>query len=95
MGTTISFRTEETKRDELDRLAEALDRDRSWIINQALDNYLDLQQWQIEEIRKGMAATDAGHTVSTAQLREMLEKRNAKVRARRGSADGKRRATRT
>jgi predicted transcriptional regulator len=80
MSTTISFRTEEAKRDELDRLAEALDRDRSWVINDAIEHYLDLQRWQMHEIEKGIVDTDAGRTLSTEQVRDLLASRNTAAR---------------
>jgi len=37
---TVSFRTEEEKLNDLDRVAEAQHRDRTFILNAAIDNYL-------------------------------------------------------
>ncbi len=48
----LTFRTEDSKRDELDLLTKNMDRDRSYMINEALDQYLDLHHWQLEQIRK-------------------------------------------
>ena len=54
----ISFRTGAATVEALDRLAEAFDRDRSYVINRALEAYLEVYRWQIEHIAK--AAADAG-----------------------------------
>jgi predicted transcriptional regulator len=56
----VSFRTEESKVAAVDDLAASLDRDRSYVINQALDAYLELQRWQVEHIREAKAEADAG-----------------------------------
>ena len=53
---TISFRLEAGKKDKLDAIAAALDRDRSYLLNEAIDAYLEVHQWQIEHIREGVQA---------------------------------------
>lgn len=50
---TITFRTERETRDRLDQVANAMDRDRSYILNQAIDTYLEIYNWQIEHIKAG------------------------------------------
>lgn len=57
---TLSFRTEETLRTRLDRLAEARRRDRSFLINEAIEQYIELQEWQEARIREGIAEADRG-----------------------------------
>lgn len=74
----LTFRTEDSKRDQLDLLAKNMDRDRSYMINEALDQYLDLHRWQIEQIRKGEEDIQAGRWLSHKQVRERLEKHIAK-----------------
>lgn len=76
--TTISFRTDETRKDALDTIAKQQQRDRSFLINEALDNYLDVYQWQIEHIKKGIAAADRGEFVS----QEEVDAKFAELRAR-------------
>jgi predicted transcriptional regulator len=41
---TISFRLDSDKVDALDVLAKALDRDRTYLLNEAVSAYLDVQQ---------------------------------------------------
>lgn len=74
MSITLSLRTEEEVVSNLDRLAEALDRNRNWIINEAITQFIDLHAWQLEQIKKGVADSDAGRTISTDQLLDRIGK---------------------
>jgi predicted transcriptional regulator len=38
----------------IDELAVAQDRDRSYILNQALDIYLEVMEWQLAHIKEGL-----------------------------------------
>jgi predicted transcriptional regulator len=44
----------------VDELAAVLDRDRSAVINEAIDAYLDLHQWQVERIQRALAEAESG-----------------------------------
>jgi predicted transcriptional regulator len=37
--------------EKLDTIAQGLDRSRNWIVNQAIDQYLELYEWQREKIQ--------------------------------------------
>jgi predicted transcriptional regulator len=78
--TTISFRTDEARKAALDELASSQQRDRSFLINEALDNYLDVQRWQIEHIRKGMAEADSGEFVSPEDMAETFADLSSRCR---------------
>ena len=67
MSISLTFRTEENKRDQLDKVAGSLDRNRNWVINEAIDSFLELYRWQLEEIEKGIADHAAGLTHSAVQ----------------------------
>lgn len=69
---TISFRLDEDKVEALDRLAEALDRDRTYLLNEAVAAYLDLQRWHIEQIEKGIRQADAGKLVEHDRVKKMV-----------------------
>ena len=62
----------------LDKIAEAFDRNRNWIINEAIKNYLDLHQWQINQVEQGFADAAAGRTISHDDLKGRIAKRHAK-----------------
>ena len=72
---TISFRLDSDKVGALDSLAEALDRDRSYLLNEAVTAYLDVQRWHIDQIKAGIRQADAGELIDHAQVRKMWAKR--------------------
>lgn len=70
MRTTLSFRTEEETRQQIDKVAESLERDRSWVINEAVANYLQLYNWQLQQIDEGIRELDAGQGYTLDEVRE-------------------------
>ena len=72
---TISFRLEPAKREALDAVATALDRDRSYILNEAIDAYLDVQQWQMDHIREGLRQADNGEFATDAEMKATFSRR--------------------
>lgn len=57
----------------LDKLAGLTDRDRSYLIKQAVTEYIALQRWQVEEIEKAIAEADAGLLASEKQVKQMFD----------------------
>lgn len=76
---TVSFRLDSDKVEALDDLAKALDRDRTYLLNAAVDAYLDVQQWQIEHVKAAIKQADAGELIEHDEVRT----RAAKWRRRR------------
>ncbi len=56
----VTVRMTADKRAQLDALARAVDRDRSWLINEAVDAYLAVHRWQIAHIEAGLRDAEAG-----------------------------------
>jgi predicted transcriptional regulator len=71
---TISFRIDADKIDALDTLARSLDRDRSYLLNQAVDAYLDVQAWQLQQVRASLRQVAAGKTVDHSQVRKLASR---------------------
>jgi predicted transcriptional regulator len=78
---TASIRVDDEKLDRLDKLAEAVDRPRSWLINQAIDRYLDEEEQFIAAVEEGIAAADRGELIPHEQV--MKEARDLVDRAMR------------
>ena len=57
----ISARVPEVLRDQVDALATALDRDRAWVIEQAVKRYLADESAFIAAVQRGRADARAGH----------------------------------
>ncbi|GGE38179.1 hypothetical protein GCM10011367_10760 [Marinicauda pacifica] len=54
----ITVRTDKVA--EIDALAGAMDRSRNYIVNQAIEQYLQANAWQMERINDGVAAARDG-----------------------------------
>jgi predicted transcriptional regulator len=66
---TVSFRLASEKVSALDELANSLDRDRTYLLGEAVEAYLDTQQWQLEQIRAGVADADAGRVIDHRKMK--------------------------
>jgi predicted transcriptional regulator len=65
---TISIRVPRAMRDQLDELAKATGRRRSFLAYEALRQYLDVESWQIARIQEGIRAADAGDFATSEQV---------------------------
>jgi RHH-type transcriptional regulator, rel operon repressor / antitoxin RelB len=71
---TISFRLGSEKIAALDSLAVAMDRDRSYLLGEAVKAYLETQQWHLREIEAGVAEADAGQVIPHRKVKAMAAK---------------------
>lgn len=71
---TISFRIDSDKVSALDALADSADRDRTYLLNEAVGAYLDLQRWQLEQIEAGIAEADAGKLIDHSKVKAMASR---------------------
>jgi len=71
---TITFRIDQGKRAELDRLAKSIDRDRSYVLNEAVDAYLDVHAWQAAHIEEGLKQAEAGDFADDAEVAAAYER---------------------
>ena len=48
----------------LDKLGAIVDRDRSYLINQAIESFIAHQKWQVEEVERAIAEVEAGKVMT-------------------------------
>lgn len=73
-STTVTLRLPEELKGKLDRLAEATERSRSWLAQDAIRRYIEMNEWQVAEIREGVREADAGQFASGAEVAALREK---------------------
>jgi len=71
---TISFRADAEKIDALDSLAATQDRSRSYLINEAITNYIELHAYQDALVRKGLEEMRKGRVLSHEKVVRRLKK---------------------
>ena len=62
---------------DIDQIASNLGRSRNWVFNEALKQYLEVQQWQIEVIEQRLTASEDSKAkfIEHNQLMDKHEKR--------------------
>jgi predicted transcriptional regulator len=68
----ISFRIEPERVAELDAIAKSLDRDRSHLLNEAVESYLDQQRRFAAMVKEGLRASKNGETIDDRELGDRI-----------------------
>jgi len=71
---TISFRMDTGKVEALDAIASETKRDRSFLLNEAVDALLDLNEYQQRLVAAGMKDAQEGRYVDGSEMRKRLAK---------------------
>lgn len=74
MTIATTFRSEAEKIERVDALAAALNRSRNWVLNKAVDDLLEYNEWFVSEVNKGVAAADAGRLASPERVQAIFDK---------------------
>ena len=74
MSATMTIRLEPALKQRLDHLAEATQRSKSFLAAQAIREFVDLNEWQVQEIRNALAEADNEEFASDDLVREVLGK---------------------
>jgi predicted transcriptional regulator len=72
--SNVTVRLEADKIALLDQLAKSEDRDRSYLIKVAIDQYLAYHQWRIDEIKKAIVEADAGEFATDEEVERLFAK---------------------
>ena len=81
--SSITVRVRDDMVQELDELARAMDRSRSWVVTDALTRYLAEERQWMEQIKRGIEELDRGegipHEEVMAEMRRMIAARLEKA----------------
>jgi len=75
--TTVRFDPE--TREQLDKMAEQLDRPRAWIIKEAVARYLEEETWYQAQVQKGIDDMEAGREISHEEMAAWLKAKGFNV----------------
>jgi len=77
---TITIRTKSNTVEKITAIAEAMDRSRNWVIEDALKQYIDQQAWYLEGIQQAQASLEAGKGIPHEEvMTEISELINADI----------------
>ena len=74
---TINVRVPITVFDQLEELAKATARTKSFVTVEALSSYLDAQSWQIREVMAGLEEADRGEFATEEEVNAVFAKYGA------------------
>ena len=74
MSATMTLRLEPALKQRLDHLAEATQRSKSFLAAQAIREFVDLNEWQVQEVRNALAEADNEEFASDDLVRDVLGK---------------------
>jgi RHH-type rel operon transcriptional repressor/antitoxin RelB len=85
-STTITVRLDRSVKKRLEAAAARVRRSKSFLAAEAIEEYLAVQEWQIDAIRRGIEAADRGELVSHDQVKAWAKSvttgRRRRVRAK-------------
>lgn len=73
MSTTMTIRLEDDTKARLDKLAEATQRSRSFLAAEAIRDYVEVNEWQVGEIRKALKEADGGEFASDGEVKRVFD----------------------
>ncbi len=74
MSTTMTIRLKPELKQRLDQLAEATNRSKSFLAAEALRDFVELNEWQIQEIKDAIKEADNGDFASDRAVSKRLGK---------------------
>lgn len=73
--TTITVRIDDSIKNRLEKLAKTTSRNKSYLVTHAIKDYLEVNEWQIKEIKAGIKEADAGHLIDHDTVLKKWESR--------------------
>jgi RHH-type transcriptional regulator, rel operon repressor / antitoxin RelB len=71
-STTFTLRVEPLVKKRLEKLAKSTGRSRSFLAAEALNEYLDVNEWQVAGVKRAIASLDRGEGVSHQDVRNWV-----------------------
>jgi predicted transcriptional regulator len=72
-STTFTVRVEAEVKKRLEKLAKSTGRSRSFLAAEALNAYLDVNEWQVAGVKRAMASIDRGDGVPHQEVKDWVD----------------------
>lgn len=72
-STTFTMRVDSRVKKRLEKLAESTGRSRSCLADEAITEYLDVNEWQVAGITRAIASLDRGEGTPHQQVKHWVE----------------------
>jgi RHH-type rel operon transcriptional repressor/antitoxin RelB len=79
-SSVLTLRLETKLKKQLDRLSKSMNRSRSFLAAPAIQEYVSVNEWQIAEIKKGLAEADAGDFATEEEMQQTIRRLTRRAR---------------
>jgi len=79
-SSVLTLRLDAKLKNQLDRLSKSMNRSRSFVAAQAIQEYVSVNEWQINEIKKGLAEADAGDFATDEEMQRTIRRLTRRAR---------------
>jgi RHH-type rel operon transcriptional repressor/antitoxin RelB len=73
-SSVLTLRLDSRLKKQLERLSKAMNRTRSFVASEAIREYVELNEWQIEQVKKALVEADSGDFASDANVTTVVKK---------------------
>ncbi|MDO8864066.1 CopG family ribbon-helix-helix protein [Haliea sp. E1-2-M8] len=74
MSSTMTIRLDDDLKQQLEQLAAATQRSKSFLAAEAIREFIELNEWQVQEIQQALKEADAGDFASAAEIKKTFAK---------------------
>jgi RHH-type transcriptional regulator, rel operon repressor / antitoxin RelB len=71
-STTFTVRVDSTAKKRLEKLAKSTGRSRSFLAAEAINEYLEVNEWQVAGIKQAISSLDRGQGVPHEQVKDWI-----------------------
>ena len=71
-STTFTVRVDALAKKRLERLAKSTGRSRSFLAAEAINEYLDVNEWQVAGVRRAIASLDRGKGIPHERVKDWV-----------------------
>jgi predicted transcriptional regulator len=76
----LTLRLDAKLKKRLDRISKSMNRSRSFVAAEAIQEYVSVNEWQIAEIKKGLAEADAGDFATDEEVNQTIRRLTRRAR---------------
>lgn len=77
MKDILTVRLDSETKEKLEKIAKATARTKSYIASEAIREYINLNEWQIQAIKKGIDQAEKGQVIPHKKIKTKWEKKLA------------------
>lgn len=79
-SSVLTLRLDAKLKNKLDRLSKSMNRSRSFVAAQAIQEFVSVNEWQIGEIKKALVEADRGDFASDKEMQQTIRRLTRRAR---------------